>query len=405
MRWTSVMIIFSSSFEWRLFESSIFHEAHTKHLNLKRCDPFYRCLLSMMFVVLSRGFQFLSPNARPVMLMFVSELSAFGGSESDSVRPGSEGGGAAVWETGAWQPGRVLGGESCQAPAGKSRRLQSEGQCAHHISLSENTCCPLSSQFSLSLLQEKLLSTRGQNGSNQLYELLQSELQLRPDDTYINHKLVRLYSADGRHEEALKHCLVVEKTGLLRDRLEWYELLVSTLQVSDRPALSVSAYVRKRFLHHQIMKNHLTDSYMDCFWDCLSKTFAQTRMFCVLYVFMWPWKVSADEGKLVMWLCRECDQSAVFQEYLCQPSVASNEQASRKLHKELLLALCSRVRLTLTVKSCEESADALWRYVNTSLSGHSASHWHSTAHIKEISHQDFTNWMCLAENLISLMSL
>lgn len=95
------MIIFSSSFEWRLFESSIFHEAHTKHLNLKRCDPFYRCLLSMMFVVLSHGFQFLSPNARPVMLMFVSELSAFGGSESGSVRPGSEGGGAAVWETGA----------------------------------------------------------------------------------------------------------------------------------------------------------------------------------------------------------------------------------------------------------------------------------------------------------------
>ncbi|XP_048048453.1 E3 SUMO-protein ligase RanBP2-like isoform X2 [Megalobrama amblycephala] len=126
-------------------------------------------------------------------------------------------------------------------------------------------------------LRETLLSTRGQNASNQLYELLQSELRLRPDDTYINLRLVRLYSADGRHEEALKHCLAVEKTGLLRDRLEWYELLVSTLQ-----------------------------------------------------------------------------------EYLCQPSVASNEQASRKLHRELLLALCSRVRLTLTEKSCEESADALW---------------------------------------------
>lgn len=83
-------------------------------------------------------------------------------------------------------------------------------------------------------MQEKLLSTRGQNGSIQLYELLQSELKLRPDDSYINERLVRLYSADGRHEEAVKHCLEVEKTGLLRDRLEWYELLVSTLQVSDR---------------------------------------------------------------------------------------------------------------------------------------------------------------------------
>ncbi|XP_056088601.1 E3 SUMO-protein ligase RanBP2-like [Rhinichthys klamathensis goyatoka] len=126
-------------------------------------------------------------------------------------------------------------------------------------------------------LREKLLSTRGQNGSIQLYELFQSECKLRPDDSDINGRLVRLYSADGRHDEAVKHCLEVEKTGLLKDRLEWYELLVSTLQ-----------------------------------------------------------------------------------EYLCQPSVASNEQASRKFHKELLLALCSRVRLTLKEKSCEESADALW---------------------------------------------
>lgn len=118
---------------------------------------------------------------------------------------------------------------------------------------------------SLSLLQEKLLSARGQNDSNPLYELLQSELQRRPDDAYINIKLVRLYSADGRHEEALKHCLAVEKNGRLRDRLEWCELLVSTLQVSDRPKLSVSSYVRQGFLHHQIMKNHLTDSYMGCF--------------------------------------------------------------------------------------------------------------------------------------------
>ncbi|KAG1949940.1 E3 SUMO-protein ligase RanBP2 [Pimephales promelas] len=126
-------------------------------------------------------------------------------------------------------------------------------------------------------LREKLLSSRGQNGSVQLYELLQSELKLRPDDIYINGRLVRLYSEDGRLEEAVKHCLEVEKTGLLRGQLEWYELLVKTLQ-----------------------------------------------------------------------------------EYLRQPRVVSNEQVSRKFHKELLLALCSRVRLTLKEKSCEESADALW---------------------------------------------
>ncbi|XP_067299077.1 E3 SUMO-protein ligase RanBP2 isoform X2 [Pseudorasbora parva] len=126
-------------------------------------------------------------------------------------------------------------------------------------------------------LKEKLLSTQGQIGSNQLYDLLQSELQLRPGDIYINERLVRLYSAEGRHEEAVKHCLQVEKTAALRDRLEWYELLVSVLQ-----------------------------------------------------------------------------------EYLRQPSVLSNEQASRKFHKELLLALGSRVRLSLRVKGCEESTEALW---------------------------------------------
>uniref|UniRef100_A0A8C2FAD6 Uncharacterized protein n=1 Tax=Cyprinus carpio TaxID=7962 RepID=A0A8C2FAD6_CYPCA len=102
-------------------------------------------------------------------------------------------------------------------------------------------------------LREKLLSA--QSGSNQLYELLQAELKLRPADTYINQKLVQLYSAEGRLEDAVKHCLAVEKAGVLRHCLEWYQLLVSTLQ-----------------------------------------------------------------------------------EYLCQPSVSSNEQASRKFHKELLLA-------------------------------------------------------------------
>ncbi|XP_073702009.1 E3 SUMO-protein ligase RanBP2-like [Garra rufa] len=127
-------------------------------------------------------------------------------------------------------------------------------------------------------LREKLLST--QSGSNQLYELLQSELKLRPTDTHINCKLVQRYRADSQLEDAVKHCLAVEKAGILRDCLEWYELLVSTLQ-----------------------------------------------------------------------------------EYLCQPSV-SNQQASRKFHKELLLAQCSHVRLTLALKGCKESTAALLSFDN-----------------------------------------
>ncbi|XP_016339599.1 RANBP2-like and GRIP domain-containing protein 5/6, partial [Sinocyclocheilus anshuiensis] len=126
-------------------------------------------------------------------------------------------------------------------------------------------------------LREKLLSA--QSGSNQLYELLQAELKLRPADTYINQKLVQLYSAEGRLQDAVKHCLAVERAGVLRHCLQWYQLLVSTLQ-----------------------------------------------------------------------------------EYICQPSVSSNEQASRKFQKELLLARCSCVRLTLTLKDCEESTAALWSF-------------------------------------------
>ncbi|XP_016400029.1 E3 SUMO-protein ligase RanBP2-like [Sinocyclocheilus rhinocerous] len=126
-------------------------------------------------------------------------------------------------------------------------------------------------------LREKLLSA--QSGSNQLYELLQAELKLRPSDTYINQKLVQLYSAEGRLQDAVKHCLAVERAGVLRHCLQWYQLLVSTLQ-----------------------------------------------------------------------------------EYICQPSMLSNEQASRKFQKELLLAHCSCVRLTLTLKDCEESTAALWSF-------------------------------------------
>ncbi|XP_073702010.1 RANBP2-like and GRIP domain-containing protein 8 [Garra rufa] len=123
-------------------------------------------------------------------------------------------------------------------------------------------------------LREKL-----QSGTNQLYKRLHSELKLRPADTHIYHKLVQLYRADGQLEDAVKHCLAVEKSGILRDSLEWYELLVSTLQ-----------------------------------------------------------------------------------EYVCQLSVLSNKLVLRKFHKELLLAKCSCVRLTLALKGCEESTAALWSF-------------------------------------------
>lgn len=72
---------------------------------------------------------------------------------------------------------------------------------------------------------------QGQQGWNQLYDLLQSELHVRPSDAHVNRKLVQLYCLDGRLEEAAKHCVDVESTGVLRYSLDWYTTVVYTLQV------------------------------------------------------------------------------------------------------------------------------------------------------------------------------
>ncbi|CAL8266775.1 unnamed protein product [Lota lota] len=79
-------------------------------------------------------------------------------------------------------------------------------------------------------LKEKLLSRQGQQGWNRLFDLLQAELAVRPADVHVNVKLVELYSKDGRLDEAVKHCLSNEKKGQLRRSLDWYSVVVYTLQ-------------------------------------------------------------------------------------------------------------------------------------------------------------------------------
>lgn len=81
-------------------------------------------------------------------------------------------------------------------------------------------------------MQERLLSRRGQQGWNQLFDLLQAEIVARPADTHVNVKLVELFCQDGRFEEAVKHCLAAEKRGLLSQSLGWYTVVLRTLQVS-----------------------------------------------------------------------------------------------------------------------------------------------------------------------------
>ncbi|XP_045064907.1 LOW QUALITY PROTEIN: E3 SUMO-protein ligase RanBP2-like [Coregonus clupeaformis] len=128
-------------------------------------------------------------------------------------------------------------------------------------------------------LKERLLNRQGQQGWNQLFDLLQAELAVRPGDAHINVKLVQLFSSDGRLEEAVKHCLATEKRGLLRSSLDWYSTVVHTLQ-----------------------------------------------------------------------------------EFIAQPSVSSNEKMSQRLQRELLLALCSLLRLTLSGKGLQPSIQALWSF-------------------------------------------
>ncbi|XP_030057332.1 E3 SUMO-protein ligase RanBP2 isoform X2 [Microcaecilia unicolor] len=70
-------------------------------------------------------------------------------------------------------------------------------------------------------LKEQLLRSKGEIGWNQLFDLIQSELFARPDDVYINIKLVELYQSNEKLEEAVNHCLKVQKKGMLQNSLEW----------------------------------------------------------------------------------------------------------------------------------------------------------------------------------------
>uniref|UniRef100_A0A3Q3VWH5 E3 SUMO-protein ligase RanBP2 n=1 Tax=Mola mola TaxID=94237 RepID=A0A3Q3VWH5_MOLML len=125
-------------------------------------------------------------------------------------------------------------------------------------------------------LKERLLKRQGQQGWNQLFDLLQAELAARPADAHVNVKLVQLFCQDGRLDEAVKHCLAAEKRGMLSHSLDWYTVVMQTLQ-----------------------------------------------------------------------------------EYLAQPSVSSNEKMCRRLQRELLLAHCSLLRITLSKNSIQPCLDAL----------------------------------------------
>ncbi|XP_004844573.1 E3 SUMO-protein ligase RanBP2 isoform X3 [Heterocephalus glaber] len=79
-------------------------------------------------------------------------------------------------------------------------------------------------------LKEQLLDCKGEDGWNKLFDLIQSELYLRPDDVYMNIRLVELYRSNKRLKDAVAHCHGAEKHTALRTNLEWNACVVQTLK-------------------------------------------------------------------------------------------------------------------------------------------------------------------------------
>ncbi|XP_061923454.1 E3 SUMO-protein ligase RanBP2 isoform X2 [Entelurus aequoreus] len=105
-------------------------------------------------------------------------------------------------------------------------------------------------------LKERLLSRQGQQGWNRLFDLLQAELAARPGEAHVNIKLVQLFSQDGQLEEAVKHCLATEKRGLLRHSLDWYTVVVRTLQdYLAQPSISNNEKMCRR-LQRELLLAH-----------------------------------------------------------------------------------------------------------------------------------------------------
>uniref|UniRef100_F6VTW5 RAN binding protein 2 n=1 Tax=Callithrix jacchus TaxID=9483 RepID=F6VTW5_CALJA len=87
-------------------------------------------------------------------------------------------------------------------------------------------------------LKEQLLDCEGEDGWNKLFDLIQSELYVRPDDVHVNIRLVELYRSNKRLKDAVAHCHEAERNIALRSSLEWNSCVVQTLKV-PRPKLKL----------------------------------------------------------------------------------------------------------------------------------------------------------------------
>ncbi|NWR80661.1 RBP2 ligase, partial [Centropus unirufus] len=79
-------------------------------------------------------------------------------------------------------------------------------------------------------LKEKLLDCKGEDGQNELFDLIQAELCTRPDDVYLNIRLVALYRSQNRLKDAVLHCQEAEKRIPLQSSVEWCSCVVETYE-------------------------------------------------------------------------------------------------------------------------------------------------------------------------------
>ncbi|NXX70760.1 RBP2 ligase, partial [Spizella passerina] len=77
---------------------------------------------------------------------------------------------------------------------------------------------------------EQLLDCKGEDGWNELFDLIQAELYARPDDVYLNIRLVALYRSNNRLEDAVLHCQGAGKRIPLQSSLEWCSCVVETFE-------------------------------------------------------------------------------------------------------------------------------------------------------------------------------
>ncbi|OXB51723.1 hypothetical protein ASZ78_012436 [Callipepla squamata] len=80
-------------------------------------------------------------------------------------------------------------------------------------------------------LKQRLLESEGEDGRDQLLDVIRTELRARPDDPDLNIRLVAVYRSSNRLRDAVLHCQEAEKTRAVESSLEWCSCVIKTFEV------------------------------------------------------------------------------------------------------------------------------------------------------------------------------